>query len=164
MRTTSFEERGITIKADSVPIDWSKIRTPLEKVKQDFSFYFPHLEEYWETHAVPYEDEQKALPPVYHGTRLSSLTGICARGLEPILEEQSGSTKAIYGTLNPHSAGYHILYQSNYDSYKDKPSQVNINQSDPPVILKVNMQAYIHYLDEKNGLPVMPKSFPDKKN
>lgn len=130
-------------------INFDKLHTALGERVKVLGQFFPHLDEYWKEQFVSYENEATPLPAMYHATRLSALTGIRLQGMTPFKEKNFKMWDAIYGTLNPHSAAVHILEDRTFDTYEDRPLVQNLNESDPPVILKIDVQNYLQFLLEK---------------
>lgn len=102
--------------------------------------YFSGISEYWQSALET--QRLKKIPDLYHGTRVSALFGIRHRGLVPHVEGTVGNS-SVYGVINPESAVYHLLIGGTFDSYNaEKPKISKINQSDPPVILKIDIESY----------------------
>jgi hypothetical protein len=111
--------------------------------RKELEAVFPWLIDYWRTVFQKYEPNQKELPSYYHGTRLSALTGIRYRGL--IAAPEKSGSEGIYVTFSPLASALHILANSNFDTYADeRPAISNIDEADPPLILKIDLNRLIH--------------------
>lgn len=129
-------------QSNSEKVDFSYIKRTMGAKYEVAQSFFLGLDQYLTSQLETFPDNEGLLPPLYHGTRVSALTGIRLRGLIPVPEKNFPEHVAVYGSINPYGAAYHILTNSNFDTYQDKPINLKMDEDDPPVILKIDTQKY----------------------
>lgn len=95
-----FSEQAIKQhEPKSSSVNWDNLLREVEasRVKEPLNQFFPNIDQYWEENADASKD-LNSFPPIFHGTRMSALTGIRLDGLIP-MKEVGGSAPAIFGTI-----------------------------------------------------------------